>query len=659
MITGSGRWIPPPLSQQTSTRSPEKEKDSGTTFAAGRSRRVDQERSLTENQRDEFEDMLRALTLERNQIKEAMGFSLDNADAAGEVVEVLTESLTLKETPIPTKVARLMLVSDILHNSSAPVRNASAYRTKFEASLPDIMESFNDLYRNITGRITAEALKERVLKVLQVWSDWFVFSDVYVNGLRATFLRPGNSGVAPFHTICVDAPPVKDIDSSEDISSGKAEGTRENQDAALAIGKGAAARELSSLPLAELERRCRHTGLSIRGGRDLMVARLLSLEEAEKQKSQDQDDSLRYGPGQSYAGKHGSEINSSRSEGRWSAGAVWSTGNGGWKEVNHGAGREDGLESRHNVLGESDLWPQYEDHDTDNRVEPTDSGAVEQSAVTMAPKLTIPQPELKPFTRKAGRVDPVLPPSKWTREDDGSDAEDKQDARGLGLSYSSSSEDTLCGKGEGEEQEVAVETSFPAVIDTGMNEEHRQKLRRLEVAVMEYRESLEERGIKNAEEIERKVSAHRRKLKAEFGLMDETADNDKHHTRITESSSPDRKERRDEHRHSSSKKHIHSQSRSRSPHKSSRDRERERDKNKEGERDRDRVHHRDRDRDRDRNHDTKAEKAREREKSGSRDRNEHERNMDKDRIRERDRGRDKEKDGDNERERKRRKGSRN
>lgn len=30
--------------------------------------------------------MLRALTLERSQIKEAMGFALDNADAAGEVM---------------------------------------------------------------------------------------------------------------------------------------------------------------------------------------------------------------------------------------------------------------------------------------------------------------------------------------------------------------------------------------------------------------------------------------------------------------------------------------------------------------------------------------------------------------------------------------------
>lgn len=44
------------------------------------------ERTLTDAQRDEFEDMLRALTLERSQIKEAMGFALDNADAAGEVI---------------------------------------------------------------------------------------------------------------------------------------------------------------------------------------------------------------------------------------------------------------------------------------------------------------------------------------------------------------------------------------------------------------------------------------------------------------------------------------------------------------------------------------------------------------------------------------------
>ncbi|KAJ0091257.1 hypothetical protein Patl1_12669 [Pistacia atlantica] len=69
--------------------------------------------------------------------QEAYASIADTASGAINIVEVLTESLTLKETPIPTKVARLMLVSDVLHNSSAPVKNASAYLTKFEATLLD------------------------------------------------------------------------------------------------------------------------------------------------------------------------------------------------------------------------------------------------------------------------------------------------------------------------------------------------------------------------------------------------------------------------------------------------------------------------------------------------------------------------------------------
>ena len=48
-------------------------------------------------------------------------------------------------------------------------------------------------------------------------------------------------------------------------------------------------------------------------------------------------------------------------------------------------------------------------------------------------------------------------------------------------------------------------------------------MRRLEVALMEYRESLEEQGIKNPEEIERKVAVHRSRLQAEYGLVNSNA----------------------------------------------------------------------------------------------------------------------------------------
>ncbi|KAM0943397.1 putative transcription regulator SAP family [Dioscorea sansibarensis] len=579
MITGSGRWIPPPL---PAARSPDVEKDSTATFAAGRSRRMDLERALTDPQRDEFEDMLRALTLERSQIKDAMGFALDNADAAGEIVEVLTESLTLKETPIPAKVARLMLVSDILHNSSAPVKNASAFRTKFETTIPDIMESFNDLYRSITGRITAEALKERVLKVLQVWADWFLFSDAYVSGLRTTFLRSGNSGVIPFHSIYGDALEVENKTGIEDFS----EGSKLNQDTVLAMGKGAAMEELLGLPLAELERRCRHNGLSLCGGREMMVARLLNLEDAEKHRGYDRDDDSRYGQNQS--SKYSRDDSS------------WVAGNAGRRESSIGT-----------ETSGSAGWNRH----SDEMIQVHGKG----SASTLAPTLAIPQPELKAFRSKKEKSDSVLPASKWNREDDASDEEDRKGSQGLGLSYSSSASEDAGGMEKVDDAGMVPDSGFHN--DRGISEEHRTKLRCLEVAVMEYRDSLEERGIRNSEEIEKKVAVRRRRLRSEFGLLDSSDSRSKRSSQKIE-----RKERHDEVRDSSRKRHR-SPSPSHSPHRKSSIRDKER--GSDATRDRDRHH------DRSRSCETDGERLRDREKSGSRERDDQQRDRTRDRDRDR------------------------
>lgn len=64
----------------------------------------DKEEALSEVQRDRFEDLLRGLTAHRAVVRDAMTFCLDNSACATEVVDILTESLTLAETPIPTKV---------------------------------------------------------------------------------------------------------------------------------------------------------------------------------------------------------------------------------------------------------------------------------------------------------------------------------------------------------------------------------------------------------------------------------------------------------------------------------------------------------------------------------------------------------------------------
>lgn len=263
------------------------------------------------------------------------------------------------------------------------------------------------------------------MKVLQVWADWFLFSDAYVNGLRATFLRFNNSGVIPFHSICGDAPELeRKAGSAETGDAGKI-----NQDAALAIGKGAAMKELSNLPIPELERRCRHNGLSLVGGREMMVARLLYLEEAEKQRGFEIDDELKSAHSQSSSGRYTSgqkEPNSEMDMGQISV---------------RGGNMDDGMPS------------------------------IGRGSMLLPPKDLNLQPDIN---SSEGKNESILPSSKWAREDEESDEEHDRSTRDLALAYSSSgSENAGDVLSKMEELEVTTDANNSVHLDGGMNEEQR------------------------------------------------------------------------------------------------------------------------------------------------------------------------------------------
>ena len=258
------------------------------------------------------------------------------------------------------------------------------------------------------------------MKVLQVWADWFLFSDAFLNGLRATFLRLGKSGVVPFHSLCGDAPEIEKKGSSEDGNGG----FKINEDGALATGKAAATKELLGLPLAELERRCKHNGLSLCGGKEMMVARLLNLEEAEKERVYEKEVDVKYAQGEQ-----------------------------------HKTGREDGGLNAPSAsrFGET---PNGDELDVSRNSMGTAKGRSRESASA----------ELDSFPSKKPKYDPVLPASKWSREDDISDDEDRKGGRGFGLSYSSGSDAGDLGKAD--TSEVSTDhTSHHK--DTIVDEEHR------------------------------------------------------------------------------------------------------------------------------------------------------------------------------------------
>lgn len=235
MVAGGLRWTPPDPSLQPNTL------DEPAIALTG----VDvNETRLTESDAETFATVLRSLTLERSDIENGMVFAIDHAEAADDVAEMLTEALTLAETPVVTKVARLFLASDILHNCGAPVKHASAYRRAFQTRLPRVFQSLRETLRGVGSRITREALKKRVAAVLSAWSSWFLFQEEYLRGLEFTFAM---GGMTTPHSLP----------------------TEEAQ---------ALAAEFRAMGEEDLERACRAKGLLSEGGAEACATRLIELE---------------------------------------------------------------------------------------------------------------------------------------------------------------------------------------------------------------------------------------------------------------------------------------------------------------------------------------------------------------------------------------------
>uniref|UniRef100_A0A8C7KQU7 U2 snRNP-associated SURP domain containing n=1 Tax=Oncorhynchus kisutch TaxID=8019 RepID=A0A8C7KQU7_ONCKI len=185
---------------------------------------------LKEEERDQLEEMLRALTPRKGDIAEAMLFCLLHAEAAEEIVECVTESLSILKTPLPKKIARLYLVSDVLYNSSAKVANAlrnfSVYIIciikavfLFETKLCQVFSDLNATYKTIQGHLQSENFKQRVMSCFRAWEDWAVYPDPFLIKLQNIFLGLVNLS-ADKETPDIDGAPIgEDMDgaSLEDV----------------------------------------------------------------------------------------------------------------------------------------------------------------------------------------------------------------------------------------------------------------------------------------------------------------------------------------------------------------------------------------------------------------------------------------------------------
>ena len=135
---------------------------------------------LSSRERDELEDILRELSMERKSVYPAMVFCIDHSEAGEEVVDCVTESLTILETSLHKKTARLYLVSDILNNSTVKIDLASSYRSAFEKRFEEIFRHFSDAYEAITDEVHGEHFKILILKVLFSWERQDIYSSDFL-----------------------------------------------------------------------------------------------------------------------------------------------------------------------------------------------------------------------------------------------------------------------------------------------------------------------------------------------------------------------------------------------------------------------------------------------------------------------------------------------
>lgn len=144
--------------------------------------------------RAKLEAMLRSLNNTREKVARVMSFALDRPDAAEEVTDAIIQSLLISSTPVPRKIARLSVISDILHNCAGTPTNAWKYRSLFEAKLPVVFTHLGEIYKSFPGRMKAEVFRKQILAIMQVWEQWLVFNPSVLVDLEKR-LSTGEDGV--------------------------------------------------------------------------------------------------------------------------------------------------------------------------------------------------------------------------------------------------------------------------------------------------------------------------------------------------------------------------------------------------------------------------------------------------------------------------------
>ncbi|KAH7725317.1 surp module family protein [Aphelenchoides avenae] len=143
---------------------------------------------LSSEERKELSELLHNVIPEKTSVGDATMWCVEHADCAKEIVRYIVDSIMEKDVPFHKKIARMYLVSDILANCGARVRDVFYYRQFFSDRLVDIFVALNQTLERIESRLKAEQFRQRVMLCFRMWEDNSIYpTDVLIN-LQNIFL---------------------------------------------------------------------------------------------------------------------------------------------------------------------------------------------------------------------------------------------------------------------------------------------------------------------------------------------------------------------------------------------------------------------------------------------------------------------------------------
>lgn len=138
---------------------------------------------------EQFEEILRNLTPERESICAAMVFCIDYAAFAGSLIAMIAASAMHTDASLETRLSYLYLLSDILHNSlSVNSQGVWAFRVRFEGIAGILFSCFGDVAKAAHAELGVE-FSERILDVLKAWSEVDLFPRDFLLRLESAFRK--------------------------------------------------------------------------------------------------------------------------------------------------------------------------------------------------------------------------------------------------------------------------------------------------------------------------------------------------------------------------------------------------------------------------------------------------------------------------------------